>query len=70
MTTPEAFAEMITHRAIHRFLEIPSSTVRAIRKRVTDHPADRTKWGVSLEKMEEYLEKSGYERVQETKWAG
>jgi hypothetical protein len=68
-TTPSAFKEMINIRSVHRFLEIPSATVRFFRKKVNSSD-DWQQWGITLNKMEELLNKAGYRKVQETLWEG
>lgn len=53
---------MINESGIHHKLEISDSTARTLRKRFNDGTS------ISLDKMEELLEKAGYSVKQEKLW--
>ena len=68
-TTHQAFKSMINIRGIHNELDVSSSTVRGVRKKINDHALDDPlKWGISLDLMHAWLEKAGYNKISETLW--
>jgi hypothetical protein len=66
--TEDAYARMINLRAIFHELEVDSSTARHWRKNVNDHPNEPEKWGITKNKMEELLKKTGHKVIQEKLW--
>lgn len=62
MTTKEAFTQLINTDNWHEKAGINYNTARTLKKRFLDGKL------ISLEKMEEILEKAGYKVVQEKKW--
>lgn len=68
MTTTEAFAAMIQLRGIHNDLGLTGGTTRQWRKAVNDHPDDPTRWGITINRMEELLIMTGHKVVQEKLW--
>lgn len=68
LTTTEAFAQMIQLRGIHNDLGVEGGSTRFWRKRVNDNPDNPAKWGISIDKMEELLLRTGHSIVQEKLW--
>lgn len=62
MTTLEAFKELIAKRNWYQDLDIKKEAAWSLAKRVND--GER----VSIEKMEDLLEKAGFKVVQEKEW--
>ena len=68
LSTREAFKHLIRRRGVHRELEVSDSAVRSWRRNISEHPEYPMSWGVSLDRMEQLLQKAGYKKLQDTLW--
>lgn len=63
-STKQAFTDLINQRGIHQQLGVSDSTVRDWRKKIRDGTG-----GITIDKMEELLQRAGFKKIQETLWS-